>query len=151
MRTRRFGSDLKTDEQTQVSPIGTHAMMSIDKNYVIADNSLDGWWRGCAWQICFHNRKTSKDAVPYQASAMCTKNAESICIPIRIPFVWYRYVVVPSTMPMIWILPSRRCRSDRDDFGGGITPKPWRVLVVLAKAVCVWDVVCLEEFLQSFE
>lgn len=70
--------DLKTGEQTKVSPIGTHAMMSIDKNYVIADNSLDGWWRGCAWQIYFHNRKTEKGCYPFtRRPAMCTKSAES--------------------------------------------------------------------------
>lgn len=70
--------DLKTGEQTQVSPIGTHAMMSTDKNYVIVDNSLNGWWRGCSWQVYFHNRKTNRGCYPFtKRPAMCTKAAES--------------------------------------------------------------------------
>jgi hypothetical protein len=52
--------DLKTGQQQIVSPKGTHAFMSRDRNYVVSDISVGGWWRGCAWQVYFHNRKTNR-------------------------------------------------------------------------------------------
>ena len=52
--------DLATGRQTQISPVGTHAMMSADRRYVVSDHSVNGWWRGSAWETHFWNRETGK-------------------------------------------------------------------------------------------
>ena len=70
--------DLATGEQTKLSPIGTHAFLSRDRRYVVADNPVGGWWRGCAWQVYFHNRETDRGVYLFaRRPAMCTKKAES--------------------------------------------------------------------------
>ena len=55
-----FYHDLKTGEQTRVSPRGGHAMMSVDRNYVISDVPIPGNYRGNPWQVYFYNRKTER-------------------------------------------------------------------------------------------
>ena len=52
--------DLKTGRQQVVSPKGGHAFMSCDRNYVVSDIPVGGAWRGKAWQVYFHNRKTNR-------------------------------------------------------------------------------------------
>ena len=55
-----YHHDLATGVQTKVSPKGTHAFMSVDRKYVVSDCPVGGWWRGCAWQVYFHNRETDR-------------------------------------------------------------------------------------------
>ena len=70
--------DLASGRQTKISPVGAHAFLSTDRRYVVADNPVGGWWRGCGWQVYFHNRTTDRGVFLFtKRPPMCTKKAES--------------------------------------------------------------------------
>ena len=52
--------DLRTGEQKIVSPKGGHAFMSYNRDYVVSDIPIASSWRGKAWQVYFHNRRTNR-------------------------------------------------------------------------------------------
>ena len=53
--------ELASGRQYQLTPMtAAHAAMTADNKYLTFDNSVGGWYRGCAWQIGFYNRKSKK-------------------------------------------------------------------------------------------
>ena len=53
--------ELASGKQYQLTPMtAAHAAMTADNKYLTFDNSVGGWYRGCAWQIGFYNRKSKK-------------------------------------------------------------------------------------------
>ena len=89
--------DLATGEQYEVSPKGAHAFMSHDRDYVVSDCPVGGWWRGCAWQVYFWNRRSNRGIHLFTyRPAMCPdKDSESHLHPDPHPqFVCHdRYVI----------------------------------------------------------
>lgn len=58
--------DLATGKQECLCPIpGAHATMTRNKKYVVFDESVDGWWRGCKWRVGFWNRETKRCVYVY--------------------------------------------------------------------------------------
>ena len=73
-----YQHDLATGVQSRISPKGAHAFMSYDRKYVVSDKPVGSWWRGCAWQVYFHNRETDRGCYLFTyRPPMCTKAAES--------------------------------------------------------------------------
>lgn len=69
--------DLATGRQELISPKGGHAMISRDGNLVVSDCAVGVWWRGCAWQVYLHNRKTNRGCYPFTyRPPMCPQTPE---------------------------------------------------------------------------
>ena len=46
-------------------PKARHNMLSADKRYVVYDVAPAKWWRGCTWNVKFHNRETGRTVEVY--------------------------------------------------------------------------------------
>ena len=70
--------DLKTREQRRLSPRGAHAMCSKGMEFLVTDCPVANWYRGCRWQVYFHDITTDRGVFIFTyRPPMCEKENES--------------------------------------------------------------------------
>ena len=58
--------DLESRRQELACPEHcSHAFLSADLKYVVGDNPVGGWYRGCNWEVRFFNRDTHRQVMIY--------------------------------------------------------------------------------------
>lgn len=64
-----YHHDLATGKQERWCGIkaARHNNVSPDKKYVVCDEEVGKWWRGCSWHVAFWNRETGKHVWLYSA------------------------------------------------------------------------------------
>ena len=64
-----YHHDLATGRQERWCGIraARHNNVSPDKKYVVCDEEVGRWWRGCSWRVAFWNRETGRHVWLYSA------------------------------------------------------------------------------------